>query len=94
MSRATGVQSGMPENPNNVNTYSPKKNFVEIDRWSCFGHDDFVSDDNPIIESKCGRIIVQARENFIERNLPATDSIKSSVRDLPKYSWESGLPNL
>ncbi|MEM4182038.1 MAG: hypothetical protein QXX68_02715 [Candidatus Pacearchaeota archaeon] len=92
-SKATGVQPNMPLNPNNVDSYSVPQGFLEIDRWKCFGHDDFESDYSPRIESCVGEALVHVREETFERLKERFKLVREKDFQLfGEYPWEKSLP--
>jgi hypothetical protein len=93
-SRATGMQPGMPMNFNDLNTYRTPIGFVEIDRWSCFGHDDFKSDTSLEIKTQYGEVIVQSTQEFFKKNAKKFQRVKDEQSKAIPYNWEGELPSL
>ncbi len=92
----TGLQPGMMNNQNDLDTYSLPNGFVEVDRWKTFGHNDFAIKRPHAIISKTGEVIVYMREDVFEEKdaQKKLSEIRDSGNDLgvEPYYWEKGMP--
>lgn len=92
-SRSTGMQPEMPGNYNHIDSYNIPLKFIEIDRWKCFGNDDFKDDETPVIVSKTGEVIVQLRTDIYLKNPEKFKEAREIFLKVPPYNWEKELPN-
>jgi len=93
-SRSTGMQPGMHGNYNDWSTYTPHNLFTEIDRWKCFGNDDFIDEKTPKLKTQVGEVIIQVRNDVYDFRSRKFSDIKNSVTDAQPYNWEVEMPKI
>ena len=90
--RATGMQPGMSNNPNDIDSYTLPFGFVEADRWKTFGNDDFLEEESVKLGEPSCEVLIQTPEEFYRSKEARFKADK--LEDVVPYNWEKEMPSV